>query len=197
MKSKGKVVNNGKQGGFTLVELMIALAIMVIIGTILWTSVNMNKSKGQIAYVAATNIAKSAERFQVDTSCYPFTTQQLFANPGNSTSNSCGVAIGTTWNGPYMNAEPVNSSGDILLPKIGPTTSISIQSGNWINMAGVTTEYAVILNNVPTAIAKQALTACTNNANSATSGSNTVSGNCFIGTPSGGLNTFGYVFASQ
>lgn len=175
------------EAGFSLVEVLVALAVLTIISAALIFSFNFNKSKGQVLYSLMDSVGNAAERFAVDTSCYPYTTDMLFsATDGQSNTNtSCGSAVGTLWNGPYMKTLPVDTNKDVLAPQIAPNAALSIADLGTALPTGNAHQYAVVASNVPDAIAQQAYRACGG-----------AQSNCLVisGTP---LDTFEYVFAQN
>ncbi|WP_297388914.1 prepilin-type N-terminal cleavage/methylation domain-containing protein [Acidiferrobacter sp.] len=148
-----------EQGGFTLIEIIVALAIIVILGTVLFFHFNMSKSKGQALITAMQGIGSAATRFNTDTSCMPTNTGELFNRNLAGTNNYCGIDVASSWNGPYMADRPLDANNNVLLTSIGPSTSLKIVEGAFLN-DGNTTQYAVEANNVPNAIADQAYVAC-------------------------------------
>ncbi len=178
----------GQEAGFSLVEVLVALAVLTIISAALIFSFNFNKSKGQVLFSLVHSVGDAAERFAVDTSCYPYDTALLFEQSlaATDTNNSCGAAVGPQWNGPYMKTLSVTTTNNVLVTQIGPQVTLSINNIGQALTNGTPNQYAVIASNVPDAIAKQAYIAC----GGATSNCVLVSGS---GTPP--LDTFEYVFA--
>lgn len=178
---------SGAEDGFSLVEILVALAVLTIIGAALVFSFNFNKSKGQVLYSLMDSVGNAAIRFSVDTSCYPYTTDMLFSQTDGTTNTntSCGTAVGNLWNGPYMKTLPVNASKDILVPQVAPNVTLTITDIGPVLPTGNAHQYAVVASNVPTEIANQAERAC--------GGANS---NCRVGTGSP-LTTFEYVFAQS
>ena len=148
-----------QQGGFTLVETIVAVAITVIMGTALFFHFNMSKSKGEALLTAMQGIGSAATRFNTDTSCMPTNTGELFNRTLAGTNNYCGIDVSSSWNGPYMVDRPLDANNNVLMTTIGPATSLKIVEGAFLS-DGNSTQYAVEANNVPNAIADQAYTAC-------------------------------------
>lgn len=184
----GRKAPMGREGGFSLVEVLVALAVLTIISAALIFSFNFNKSKGQVLFSLVHSVGDAAERFAVDTSCYPYDTALLFQQSlaATDTNNSCGAAVGAQWNGPYMKTLSVDTNNNVLVTQIGPQVTLSINDIGQALTSGMPNQYAVLANNVPDAIAKQAYTAC---------GGST--SNCVLvaGTGTPPLDTFEYVFA--
>lgn len=150
---------SSQQGGFTLIEIIVALAIIVTLGTVLFFHFNMSKSKGEALITAMQGIGSAATRFNTDTSCMPNNTGELFNRNLAGTNNYCGIDVSSSWNGPYMADRPLDANNNVLLTSIAPATSLKIVEGAFLN-DGNTTQYAVEANNVPNAIANQAYKAC-------------------------------------
>lgn len=151
--------HRSQQGGFTLIEIIVALAIIVILGTVLLFHFNMSKAKGQALVTAMQGVGSAATRFNADTSCMPTNTGELFNSTLAGTNNYCGIDVANSWNGPYMEDRPLDANNNVLLTSIGPATSLKIVEGAFL-ADGNTTQYAVEANNVPNAIADQAYKAC-------------------------------------
>ncbi|GBE49136.1 hypothetical protein BMS3Bbin13_00035 [bacterium BMS3Bbin13] len=177
-----------QEGGFSLVEMIVALGVMTIISAALVFSFNFNKSKGQVLFSLMHSVGSAAERFSVDTSCYPYDTALLFEQSlaSTDTNNSCGALVAGQWNGPYMKTLPVNGSNNVLVTQIGPQVTLSIGNIGQALANGTPNQYAVIASGVPDAIAKQADAAC---------GGST--SNCVLvpGTGTPPIDTIEYVFA--
>ena len=161
-KRVGHEIPAGREAGFSLVEVLVALAVLTIISAALIFSFNFAKSKGQVLFSLMHSIGDAAQRFAVDTSCYPYTTGDLFKQSlaATDTFNSCGAAVGARWNGPYMKPLPLGPINNVRVTQIGPQVTVSIYRYNQAIPNGLPNQYAVIAYSIPDAIAKQALTAC-------------------------------------
>lgn len=182
------------QGGFSLVEILVALVLLVAATALTLYAFNGNKSKGQILYAAMGSTADAMERFNTDTSCYPTTTGALFEK-ALAANTLCGVSAVSSWQGPYLKAEPLDANNNILAQAIGPTTAMTLVVDNNINGDGNTTQYAIKATNVPNEIAAQAYTACSTQT---TNGAAAVSGDCVLSAPNTdgtGLTDFSYIFS--
>jgi len=84
-----------RNGGFTLVELLLVLVILALIGGLVLPSI-IGKAEGAKAKAAASQVSRLAmavESYYLDTGATPQSLQQLVEDPG---------AAG--WNGPYVKA---------------------------------------------------------------------------------------------
>jgi general secretion pathway protein G len=87
--------NVARNGGFTLVELLLVLVILALIGGLVLPSI-IGKAEGAKAKAAASQVSRLAmavESYYLDTGATPESLQQLVEDPG---------AAG--WNGPYVKA---------------------------------------------------------------------------------------------
>lgn len=89
--------NKSKEQGFTLLELLVVLAIMGLLAAIVGPQVirYLGSSKTQTAAVQAKNVAASLNLFRLDAGRYPTAEEGLGALVKAPTSVP-------SWNGPYM-----------------------------------------------------------------------------------------------
>ena len=90
------------EGGFTLVELLVVLVILVLLASIIGPRVigYLGSSRAKTAHVQIESLVTAMELFHIDVGRYPSTTEGLAAlvkSPGNIPG----------WNGPYL------SKGDV------------------------------------------------------------------------------------
>jgi len=84
-----------RNGGFTLVELLLVLVILALIGGLVLPSI-IGKAEGAKAKAAASQVSRLAmavESYYLDTGATPESLQQLVEDPGAG-----------GWNGPYVKA---------------------------------------------------------------------------------------------
>ena len=86
--------------GFTLVELLVVLAILALVAALIVPSVmgNLDQSKVKADELAATQIQSAAQRFRIDIGEFPAVSEALISNPGGSVQN--------LWKGPYLDSLP-------------------------------------------------------------------------------------------
>lgn len=150
-------------GGFSLVEILVALSVLTIIGAAMVFGFNFHKSYGDTLNELMHTIGDSANRFALDTGCYPWHVSALFNKNYGETNNknSCKSPVGALWNGPYMKAMPLDPNGvDVASPQIAPNMRLIISDVGRMLPGGPSNQYAVIAERVPRAVAEQAYLAC-------------------------------------
>ena len=144
--------------GFTLIEMLVALAILSLMALLAVTAYDGSRSKAEVMVALARQIANANIALKNDTGCYASVPQALFDTTAaqNPADNYCGMTFGNNWTRPYLAVYPVDASGNIVASKIasGVTVSLTQQSTS----SG--TIYAVKFNNVPLDIIKQGLSSC-------------------------------------
>ncbi len=85
------------EGGFTLVELLVVLVILVLLASIIGPRVigYLGSSRSKTAHIQIESLVTAMELFHIDVGRYPTSTEGLAAlakSPGNITG----------WNGPYL-----------------------------------------------------------------------------------------------
>jgi len=184
----------GSEEGFSLIEILVAAAIIVILITVIASAVSFGKTKGQALYEDAKTFATAAKRFELATSCYPSNTEVLFnLSAGGDTANSCGESVAQDNVHPYINAySDVDANHNIVLNSIGPGVTATIgESATNTNLNSSEANMAYVeFKNVPIKVAVQAAKIC------GVPAGQLYGNNCIIGADTGaGTTTFQYVFA--
>lgn len=100
-----------KKRGFSLGEILVAVAIMAVIAAVVIPSIGGQLNKGETGRVTSdlTNIRSSVEQFLADVRRYPSLMVQLQTKPGTSAADSginntlaFSAAQVARWKGPYM-----------------------------------------------------------------------------------------------
>lgn len=178
-----------RQAGISLYTMLAAIVVLGILSAILVSSFSGTNSKGQMAYSLMVSVSQALQRFNLDTGCYPGDLRGLISLSDANASNYCdGMNLTNQWGGPYLKNQPVNSTGNILVPKIGPNVYLQIKQvtpGNHNVPSTAKSAWGVQLVMLQPAIAKKAAHDC--------GGAGSKSA-CSITTNSG-TDTLTYVFA--
>ena len=96
-KEKPAAKTNSAEDGFTLVELLVVLVILVLLASIVGPRVigYLQSSKAKTAHVQIESLVTSLELFHIDVGRYPTSAEGL-----DSLVKAAGKATG--WNGPYL-----------------------------------------------------------------------------------------------
>lgn len=147
--------------GFTLVELLIALAILSLMTLLAVTAFDGSRSKAQVMVALGKQVADANIALKNDTGCYASVPQALFDTTAaqNPSDNYCGMTFGGSWARPYLAVYPVDASGNIKTDKIAAGSTVTLTQTS----TGTGTIYAVKFLNVPLDIVKQGLIECNGN----------------------------------
>lgn len=168
---KGKA----RQGGFSLIELMIALAILTMMAVMIGKQFNTGKSKGQMLVTTLATIGEAMNAQKLHTGCHLRKMEYLYAKPtaaqNTADDNYCAADISTTWSGPYVDRFTAADSGKSLtLPKLGAGVKVFIRDTATdqaeTNADGPLTDrvvYYLEAVDVPLDVLKEALSACNSN----------------------------------
>lgn len=146
------------QRGFTLIEILVALAILSVIALLASNAFDGSRSKAQAMIGLMRQVADANLQLKTDTGCYVKNPQALFdtaaaALPAN---NYCSRNFGQTWSRQYLAQYGVNGVGDLVVDKIAAEVTV----GFGTEVMGGKKQYFVHLSNVPKDIIKQGLIEC-------------------------------------
>jgi prepilin-type N-terminal cleavage/methylation domain-containing protein len=152
------------QRGFTLIEILVALAILSIIALLASNAFDGSRSKAQAMIGLARQVADGNLQLKTDTGCYVNRPQALFdadvaALPAN---NYCGRTFGQTWSRQYLAQYNVNTLGELVVDKIAAEVTV----GFAVETVSGKKRYYVHLEKVPVDIIKQGLIECNNDGES-------------------------------
>lgn len=160
--------NKARQGGFTLLEMVIAISILSIMMAAVVLSYDGSKSRGMILVTSMDEYGGAMQRMKADTACYPRSLVALLdrAFVAQGADSFCGSPLTSQWNGPYIKPVPFDGPNKkLLLKAIAPDVTltvsrVSVPSGN-----DVFCHYYIVADEVPNDIATQATMSCNSTGN--------------------------------
>ena len=119
-RTLGRGRSKSRRSGFTLMEVLLVMAILVIMGTLVVANFSgiLFKTKGKSAKIQLQAIGKALELYQIDMNSYPDPSNGLFSLQEAPPEDTLG---GTSdWGGPYMKkAIPKDPWGQDYLYELG------------------------------------------------------------------------------
>ena len=105
----------GRGRGFTLAEILIALAILAVLAAVLYPTAAAQFRTGQSAAIGnqLDNLRQAIANYRQNVKAFPSALTQLTTQPTVASLDACGATIGANqalWRGPYINQ---NIVGDI------------------------------------------------------------------------------------
>ncbi len=161
-----------KQAGFTLLEMVIAIAILAIMLSAIVFSYDGSKSRAQVLVTAMEEYSAGLERIKTDTSCYPKSLTALFdrSQASGTALSYCGADLSRQWNGPYVKpvatrgaASVSGADGDVLsLGQLSPdlTLRIARAADTYSGSTVPTWKWFIVADGVPQEIVTQAVVIC-------------------------------------
>lgn len=115
------------QAGFTLIEILVALALITLLAVGISLTFDGTRSRAQTLVSTMSELAAANMRLKNDTGCYAdipallFDAETYAANPA---ANFCGRSLAATWNGPYVAAFTTAGTGLVNLDKVADGVTI-------------------------------------------------------------------------
>lgn len=149
MLSRGR----GRSAGFTLLEVVITLAILGMLAAALTPQVLSRMTSGTSATLLSTltGLQQAATTHRGDTGRYPQTLRQLTSEPTTGVRDSCGRLIPglafEAWSGPYLDrnvpATGIEIGGSVIAATVRRVPATYSQAGTlYIDVTGVDKEVA-------------------------------------------------------
>lgn len=155
-----------KQCGFTLVELIVVLAVIVVLATFMASKFSGDSSKAVKLFSDMKTLSDSSQRAVVDLGGVPSRLSVLW-NRADATAGNMfnGIAATNNWSGPYIERQPTDANNAITESSIGDATTITIarEAANVATNGGnYTWVYYLRASNVPNAVIIEAIKKCAN-----------------------------------
>ena len=109
-------MKRSKKRGFSLGEILVAVAIMAVIAAVVIPSIGGQLNKGEVGRVSADliNIRSATEQFLADVRKYPASMTQLTTQPLLTDLDLLTIAFGSApvarWRGPYMTKDAATAA---------------------------------------------------------------------------------------
>lgn len=152
-----------RQRGFSLIEIMAGIAIVAIMSMILMGAFSGNTSKAVRLLSDMNTIANSTKRAQMELGGIPSRLSVLWNRTDATATNMFnGIAATNSWNGPYLERQPTNTSNNITEFDVADAATIAIarEAASAANGGNYTWVYYLRANNIPNAIIVEFIKKC-------------------------------------
>lgn len=117
--------------GISLYTLLAAVVVLGVLGSTLVTQFNGTQTKSAAVMATTLNVSQAAERYHLDTSCYPESLSALMEYSDGTATNSCGKSISRdAWDGPYVKQFALNADGAAPVEQYGPGATMAVRYSN-------------------------------------------------------------------
>lgn len=163
-----KLRNKNKSRGFTLIEMLVALAILSMLALLASNAFDGSRSKAQVMIGLGKQVGDANIQLKTDTGCYVNLPKALFDPEAAQlpANNYCGRTFKNMWARPYMGQYTVDATGNLIADKIGSGVTVSLLK----EAGGLGQRYLVRFTDVPMDVVKQALIECNNDQGQVTVG---------------------------
>ena len=179
--NKYRPIRMAKQAGFTLIEIILALTIIVGITALITLNIDTNATKGKELFVTMSEVGKALKLMKLDTACYP-TKLSALADKTQADQSFCGIDLQTNWKSQYLQRSDFDAAtGNLKLTTIVPGSTLTIL----VQPSPTGQAWVLRATGIPNGVIDEALKAC--------NGSKTANGTC-TGAPGTGNGTFDLIF---
>lgn len=149
------VPRKSTQAGFTLLEILVALALITLLAVGISLTFDGSRSRAQALISTMTELSSANIRLKNDTGCYVRDVSYLLDSEGAECEWPTVRRIERTWNGPYV-APFAFENGRVIIDKVAEGASVGF------NMVpgGLGRQYVVEAIDVPDDVVRQALLEC-------------------------------------
>lgn len=152
------------QRGFTLIEMMVAVALIGLLATLVSGSFSGDASKGAKLLADMTTIRDSVIRAKLDLGGVPKRLSVLWTRTDASAGNMFnGIVATTTWSGPYIERQSVDANNKITFPTIADAATVNIEreAASAANGGNLSFVYFLRAENIPRPIIAEFMKKCT------------------------------------
>jgi prepilin-type N-terminal cleavage/methylation domain-containing protein len=180
MKSLNRRTALHNQGGFSLIELLVGLALLTLLAVAISGAFDGSRSRAQSLLSMMSELGSAQARQKNDTGCYVNRPDALYdGSQGQAAaSNYCSRTQTKTWNGPYVSRFTADASGQVVADKVAEGVLVSFQKED----GGMGTRYFIRAATVPVDVARQFLQECNNAATELTGTSAFATNKCRLQT---------------
>lgn len=157
------------QGGFSLIELLVGLALLTLLAVAISGAFDGSRSRAQSLLTMMSELSSAQARQKNDTGCYVNVPVALFdRTEGTAAANNyCNRAQTNTWNGPYI-TRFTDNAGAVVADKVAEGVLVTFQRENATVGAVTVRRYFIRATGVPVDVARQFLQECNNSATEVT-----------------------------
>ncbi len=155
--------HKSKQRGFSLLEILAALAIMSIMYMALSSAFSGNTSKAVRLLSDMTTIANSTKRAQMELGGVPSQLSILWNRADATAANMFnGIAATGSWNGPYLERQPTDAANAITVFDVADAATIAMarEAASAANGGNYTWVYYLRASNIPNPIITEFIKKC-------------------------------------
>ena len=156
-------IRKSNQRGFSLMELAVVLGIIAVLASVMIGSFSGDSSKGTKLLADMTTLSNSVNRAKTELGGVPNRLSVLWDRTDATAGNMFnGITATTTWNGPYIERQPVNASNHITVSTIADAATISInrEAASVANGGNYTWVYYLRASNIPNPIITEFIKKC-------------------------------------